>query len=382
MLQGLLMGDRLVAMPRFHPGEALRLVASERVTILVAVPTASSIPALFPTWTAMTVSLSFICASGGAACPPSLARKIRETLGCALYNGFGMTEAPGGISVSSLSDSAEQQDETVGKVIPGIEARIVDGQRRDVPAGQAGELAVRGEGVMLGYYRTPELTATVKDDEGWLYTGDMARIDEKGYLHISRRAKDIIIRGGQNIYPAEIESWLESHPKIAEAAVVGVPSRVAGESVWAFVRPKSDRRHDRARSAGLLPGDPGDLEDSQRSAVRPGHSPGRGAAGAEVQAAPGGDRGAQRRQDMKDDSSPIAFEEFRRMIARELHVDEKRVQPNASFVDDLYADSIRLVEMMLKLKEQGITIPMEEAWNVKTVEDAYKVYSRSKTTAS
>jgi acyl carrier protein len=85
---------------------------------------------------------------------------------------------------------------------------------------------------------------------------------------------------------------------------------------------------------------------------------------------------------MKDTDTPVSFEEFRRMIARELHLDESKVRPDASFVDDLYADSIRLVEMMLRLKEQGVTIPMEDAWNVRTVEDAYKVYSRRKTSAS
>ena len=236
MLQGLLMGDRLVAMTRFHPAEALSLVERERVTILVAVPTAYEALLALPDVASHDLSSLLVCASGGAACPPALAREIRRTFGCALYNGFGMTEAAGGISVSSMADSDEQQDQTVGRVMPGIDARIVDGDRRNLPAGETGELAVRGEGVMLGYYKAPELTARVKDSEGWLYTGDLARIDAKGYLHIMGRTKDVIIRGGQNIYPAEIERYLESHPKIEEAAVVGVPSVVGGESVWAFVR--------------------------------------------------------------------------------------------------------------------------------------------------
>ncbi len=236
MLQGLLMGDRLVALPRFHPQETLSIVERERVTILVAVPIAYQALLAVPDVARRDLTSLFICASGGAACPPPLAREIRRTFGCALYNGFGMTEAAGGISVSSLSDTDEQQDETVGRVMPGIGVRIVDRERHDLPAGDVGELAVRGEGVMLGYYKAPELTATVKDPEGWLFTGDLARIDEKGYLHIVGRTKDIIIRGGQNIYPAEIESYLESHPKIEEAAVVGVPSAVGGESVWAFLR--------------------------------------------------------------------------------------------------------------------------------------------------
>lgn len=238
MLQGLLMGDRLLAMPRFHPHEALELVERERVTVLVTVPTAWQALVALPETERFDTSSLIVCASGGAPCPPELARAIQKRFGCALYNGFGMTEAAGGISVSSLSDTDEQQTETVGRVMPGIDARIVDADRRDVPPGQVGELAVKGEGVMLGYYQAPELTARVKDGEGWLYTGDLARIDEKGYLHVVGRSKDVIIRGGQNIYPAEVEEYLLSHPDITEAAVVGVPSVVGGESVWAFLRVK------------------------------------------------------------------------------------------------------------------------------------------------
>ncbi len=242
MLQGLLMGDRLVVMTKFHPGEALEIVEKERVTVLVAVPTAYQAMLSLPDMARHDFSSLLVCASGGAACPPSLARDIRQAFGCAIYNGFGMTEAAGGISVSTLADSDEQQDETVGRVMPGIDVRIVDGERRNLPPGQAGELAVRGEGVMMGYYKAPDLTAMVKDDDGWLYTGDIARIDAKGYLHVVGRTKDIIIRGGQNIYPAEIEDYLRTHPRIEEAAVVGVPSAVGGESVWAFVRVKENAR--------------------------------------------------------------------------------------------------------------------------------------------
>jgi acyl-CoA synthetase (AMP-forming)/AMP-acid ligase II len=242
MLQGLLMGDRLAVLPRFHPYEALELVQRERVTVLVAVPTAYQAILALPDLSRFDTSSLFVCASGGASCPPELAREIRRRFKCALYNGFGMTEMGGGVSVTGLEDSGEQQAETVGRPMPGVELRIVDGERRDLPDGQVGELVVRGEGVMKGYYQAPELTAAVLDAEGWLYTGDMARIDEQGYLHIVGRQKDVIVRGGQNIYPAEIEHHLETHPLIEKAAVVGVPSVVGGESVWAFVQLKEDGR--------------------------------------------------------------------------------------------------------------------------------------------
>jgi fatty-acyl-CoA synthase len=238
MLQGLLMGDRLVAMPQFQPKEMLRIVEQERVTILVGVPTAYQALLGLPDFSQYDTSSLLVCGCGGAPCPLSLAREIQRSFHCAFYNGFGMTEAAGGIAVSGLADSDQQQIETVGRPMPGVDIRIVDEQRHDVPSGEVGELAVRGEGVMLGYYQAPEATAKVKDREGWLYTGDLARIDRKGYVRIVGRSKDVIIRGGQNIYPAEIESYLASHPKIGEAAVVGVPSAVGGESVWAFVRLK------------------------------------------------------------------------------------------------------------------------------------------------
>lgn len=240
MLQGLLMGDRLAAMPRFHPQEALALVQRERVTVLVTVPTAYQAILALPDLDRYDITSLLVCACGGAACPPALARRIQQHFKCALYNGFGMTEAAGGIAVTGLAESDRQQAETVGRPMPGVDVRIVDEERHDLPAGQVGELAVRGAGVMKGYYQAPELTAKVLDEGGWLYTGDMALIDEKGFLRIVGRKKDVIIRGGQNIYPAEIEHYLETHPKIEKTAVVGVPAAVSGESVWAFVRLKEN----------------------------------------------------------------------------------------------------------------------------------------------
>jgi fatty-acyl-CoA synthase len=240
MLQGVLMGDRLVVMPRFHPQEALELVQRERVTVLVAVPIAYQVMLRLPDLDLYDTSSLLICATGAAPCPPSLAREVQRRFNCAFYLGFGMTEAAGGIACSSLADSDTEQAETVGRPMPGIDVKIVDEQRHDLPNSQVGELAVHSEGVMLGYYQAPELTAEVIDEDGWLYTGDLAMLDEKGYLHIVGRKKDVIIRAGQNIYPAEIESYLVTHPKIIEVAVVGVPAEVGEESVWAFIHLQED----------------------------------------------------------------------------------------------------------------------------------------------
>ncbi len=235
MLQALLMGDRLVVMPRFHPREALCLVEQERVTVLVAVPLAFQVMLGLPDFDDYDTSSLLICGTGAAPCPPHLAREIQRRFGCALHIGFGATETAGGIAATSIADSAARQAETVGRPMPGIEIKIVDDERREVEPGRVGELACRGDNVMLGYYRAPDATAAVIDEDGWYYTGDLAFVDEQGYLHIVGRKKDVIIRGGQNIYPAEIEAYLAAHPKIREAAVVGVPSAVGEEHVWAFV---------------------------------------------------------------------------------------------------------------------------------------------------
>ncbi len=238
MLQALLMGDRLVVMPRFHPREALDIVERERVTILIAVPLAYQMMLRVEGFEKYDLSSLLICATGAAPCSPELARAIQQRFGCAVHIGFGATETAGGIAATSLADSGERQIETVGRPMPGIEVKIVDEQGREVPRGQVGELLCRGENIMMGYYQAPEMTAEVINSEGWYHTGDLAMMDADGYIRIVGRKKDIIIRGGQNIYPAEIESYLSTHPKIREVAVVGVPSPLGEESVWAFVRPE------------------------------------------------------------------------------------------------------------------------------------------------
>jgi fatty-acyl-CoA synthase len=235
MLQALLMGDKLVIMPRFHPLETLHLIERERVTILVAVPMALSILLRMKDLERYNLSSLLICGTGSAPCPADLARQIQKRFGCAIHIGFGTTELAGGIAATSLEDSEDLQAETVGQAMPGMEIRIVDDERCELPPGQVGELACRGDSVMMGYWRAPDRTAEVMDEEGWYYTGDLATMDERGYVRIVGRKKDMIIRGGQNIYPAEIENYLVTHDRIREVAVLGVPAPIGGERAWAFV---------------------------------------------------------------------------------------------------------------------------------------------------
>lgn len=238
LLQGLLMGDRLVVMPHFHPREALELIEKEKVTIMIAVPMSYQVMLRLKGFEACDTSSLIICGVGTAPCSPHLAEEIEDAFGCATYIGFGATETGGGISVSSLGDTDRQRTETVGKPLLETEVKVVDEEGNELPPGEVGELVCRSEGLMQGYYRAPEMTAEVLDEEGWYHTGDLARIDQEGYIHIVGRLKDLIIRGGQNIYPAEVEDYLTAHPGIREAAVVGVPAEVGGESVWAFVIPE------------------------------------------------------------------------------------------------------------------------------------------------
>jgi len=235
VLQALLMGDRLVWMPRFNPIEMVELIQREKVTIPVAVPTAWTMVLGLKDLDRYDLSSVLICGTGTAPCPPELGQAIQKRFGCALHIGFGTTELAGGIAVSSLEDSADLQARTVGQPLPGMKVKIVDEMRRELPRGQVGELACQGEGVMLGYYAAPERTSQVVDAEGWYYTGDLATMDDRGYIRILGRKDDMIIRGGQNIYPAEIEACLERQERIQEAAVLGVPDSVGGERVWAFV---------------------------------------------------------------------------------------------------------------------------------------------------
>jgi fatty-acyl-CoA synthase len=235
MLQALVMGDTIVVEPHFHPRLTMELIQKEKVTILVAMPTSYQAIFSLEDFDKYDTSSMLIAGTGAMPCAPELGRQIQERFGCALHIGFGSTELAGGVAIPSLGDSLERQATSVGKPLPGVQMKIVDEARRELPVGQVGELLCRGEMVMQGYYRAPQATSDVIDAEGWYATGDLAMLDEKGYLHIMGRKKDLIIRSGQNIYPAEIEAYLVTHPAIQEAAVVGVPSPVSGEEVWAFV---------------------------------------------------------------------------------------------------------------------------------------------------
>lgn len=174
----------------------------------------------------------------GSLCSPELSKQIENKIGCTLLNAYGLIESTSVATMTRLSDSYDVRMNTVGHVIPGVKIKIVDENRNEVPMGEIGELAVKGY-VMQGYYHNPEKTAEVIDEDGWLYTGDLAKYYDEENISIVGRCKDMIIRGGFNVYPSDIEEYLLQISGVQNAAVVGREHPVLGEEIVAFVLPKA-----------------------------------------------------------------------------------------------------------------------------------------------
>jgi long-chain acyl-CoA synthetase len=226
-------GARLALMPRFAPGEALELIERERVTVFEGVPTMYSALLNHPERDRFDVSSLRLCVSGGAALALEVLRGFEDAFGCVILEGYGLSETSP-VACFNHPDR-ERKAGSIGTPIAGVEMKAVDDARREVAQGEVGEIAIRGHNVMKGYWRRPEASAEAIDADGWFYTGDMARMDDDGYFFIVDRKKELIIRGGYNIYPREIEELLYEHPAVAEAAVVGVPHAELGEEIGAAV---------------------------------------------------------------------------------------------------------------------------------------------------
>ena len=225
-------GSTLTLLPRFDAGAALEMVARERVTIFEGVPTMYSALLHHPARATADVSSLRLCVSGGAALPVEVLRQFEEAFGCPILEGYGLSETS---PVASFNHpDRERKAGSIGTPIAGVGMRVVDDSGNDVPQGEVGEIAIRGHNVMKGYWRKPGATAQAIPD-GWFRTGDLARMDEDGYFFIVDRKKELIIRGGYNVYPREIEEAIHEHPAVAEVAVVGVPHDSLGEEVGAAV---------------------------------------------------------------------------------------------------------------------------------------------------
>jgi fatty-acyl-CoA synthase len=177
--------------------------------------------------------------SGGAPVPVAVVEQVTDRMGTDVAIVFGQTESTGGITLTLPHDSFERKSATVGIPYPHVDVKVINPAAGEVvPVGERGELCCRGFLVMTGYYKMPEKTADAIDSDGWLHTGDLATMDAQGYINIVGRLKEMVIRGGENIFPREVEELLIRHPKVADAQVLGVPDRSFGEELLAVVLPK------------------------------------------------------------------------------------------------------------------------------------------------
>jgi long-chain acyl-CoA synthetase len=232
MNAGNILGTRAVLLRWFNPELVLEAIQHYRVQQMSGVPTMFVYLLNYPDADRFDTSSMRMWGSGAAPLPVEIVEPFEKRFGGRLLEGYGLTEAAPVVSAHRYS--GERRLGSVGQPIPGVEVTIRDDDDRVLPADEVGEVAVRGENVMLGYYKMPEETArTIR--QGWLRTGDMGRLDRDGFLYIVERKKDLIIRGGFNIYPREVEEVLYAHPAVAEAAVVGRPDALMGEDVLAFV---------------------------------------------------------------------------------------------------------------------------------------------------
>ena len=233
-------GAAMVVVETFDPAQVLKAVEKERCTVLNGVPTMFIMELELLAKENYDVSSLRTGIVAGAACNIEVMKRIVKDMNMKeVIVAYGQTEASPCITSTRINDPLELRVSTVGRALPGVEVKILDPEtKNEVPPGSQGEICVRGYNVMKGYYKMPEATASAIDEEGWLHTGDLGIMDENGYCRITCRIKEIIIRGGENIYPREIEKFLSTHPLVRDVQVIGVPSSKYGEEVMAFIQLK------------------------------------------------------------------------------------------------------------------------------------------------
>jgi long-chain acyl-CoA synthetase len=227
-----LAGGCLTLLPRFDAGKALEIIQRDKVTTFLGVPTMYAALLHHEDRESFDVSSLDLCVSGGAAMPVEVLKGFEEAFGCKVLEGYGLSET---CAIAAFNQpDRERRPGSIGFPVPGVEMKLVDDDGNEVPQGEVGEILIQGPVVMRAYWNREEETKSTLED-GWLKTGDMARVDEDGYFHIVDRKKELIIRGGFNVYPREIEEVLYEHPAVREAAVLGVPDDSLGEEIGAAV---------------------------------------------------------------------------------------------------------------------------------------------------
>ncbi|MCX7571698.1 long-chain-fatty-acid--CoA ligase [Tumebacillus sp. DT12] len=230
-------GATLLVLPRFSPTETSKAILTAKATVFAGVPTMYNYLLQHPECEPSDLQSLRLAISGGAAMPVAVLKAFEQKFNVMVSEGYGLSEASPVVTFNPLD--RERKPGTIGVSIPSVEVRVVGEDGRECGPGEVGELICRGPNVMLGYLNKPEETALALRD-GWLYTGDLVTIDEEGYVTVVDRKKDMIIVGGFNVYPREVEEVLFKHPAVAEAAVVGIPDMNRGEAVKAFVALKQE----------------------------------------------------------------------------------------------------------------------------------------------
>jgi long-chain acyl-CoA synthetase len=225
-------GACLALVPKFDPGEALETIQRDGITHFYGVPTMYGALLHHPERESFDTSTLRTCITGGASMPVEVLRGFEQAFGAIVLEGYGLSETSP--VASSNHPDRERKPGSVGTPLEGVEMKVVDEDDDEVPQGEVGEIVIRGHNIMKGYWQRPDATEEAMRG-GWFHSGDMARVDEEGYFYIVDRKKDLIIRGGYNVYPREVEEVLYEHPKIREAAVLGVPHDEWGEEIGAAV---------------------------------------------------------------------------------------------------------------------------------------------------
>jgi long-chain acyl-CoA synthetase len=226
-------GGTLTLVPRFDGGKALEIIQRDGVTVFEGVPTMYTAMLHHPQADRTDASALEVCISGGAAMPVEVMRAFEAKFGCQVLEGYGLSETS---PVASFNRrDRERKPGSIGLPIDGVEMRLLDEVGNAALQGEIGEIAIRGHNVMKGYWRRPDATAEALTPDGWFKTGDMATVDEDGYFFIVDRKKELVIRGGFNVYPREIEEVLYEHPAVREAAVIGIAHDQLGEEVGAAI---------------------------------------------------------------------------------------------------------------------------------------------------
>lgn len=226
-------GAELTLLPRFDPSKALEIIQRDKVSVFMGVPTMYAAMLQAPNRSEYDISSLRLCVSGGAALPVEIIRAFESEFNTPILEGYGLSETSPVASFGRVD--MERKPGTIGTPIDGVEMRIVGEDGNVLGVGDIGELQIKGPNVMKGYWEMEEATAKAIDADGWFASGDMATVDEDGYYSIVDRKKEMILRGGYNVYPREVEEVLYEHPAIAEAAVMGIPHDELGEEIVAII---------------------------------------------------------------------------------------------------------------------------------------------------